>query len=193
MNASHDSETPAHGRQVITASAFIVHAFDGVNKVFLPRRAETKKFLPDVYELPGGHIDFGEDIEQGLKREIMEEFGMRIEVGDPFFVFTYFNEVKGSHSTEVDYFARFIDPLGHITIHPEDHSEFGWFVEHELDQVISVHRDAIGSTGVRTEGDAGVAITVAPDLRERIHGVPRVHTEHRTEAIPVGGDLGGSI
>jgi ADP-ribose pyrophosphatase YjhB (NUDIX family) len=69
---SHDSETLAVGQQVITACAFIHQQFDGVEKVFLPRRALTKKFLPGVFELPGGHIDFGEDIVVGLKREIME-------------------------------------------------------------------------------------------------------------------------
>jgi len=54
---THDSETPTHSTQVITACAFIHHTFDGVEKVFLPKRAETKKFLPGVYELPGGHIE----------------------------------------------------------------------------------------------------------------------------------------
>ena len=34
-------------------------------KILLPKRASTKKFLPNVYELPGGHIDFGEDIADG--------------------------------------------------------------------------------------------------------------------------------
>ncbi|MDP3883136.1 MAG: hypothetical protein Q8Q48_03725 [Candidatus Staskawiczbacteria bacterium] len=53
---SHDSEKPAQGQQVITACAFIHHNFDGVEKLFMPRRADTKKFLPGVYELPGGHI-----------------------------------------------------------------------------------------------------------------------------------------
>lgn len=67
---SHDSETPAKGQQVITACAFITRNFDGVIKVFLPRRAATKKFLPNVYEIPGGHIDFGENLTDGLKREV---------------------------------------------------------------------------------------------------------------------------
>lgn len=131
-NISHDSETPAQGQQVITACAFIHHNFNGVEKVFLPERAETKKFLPSVYELPGGHIDFGENPVDGLRREIDEEFGMQIEVGDPFYVFTYTNEIKGSHSIEVIYFARFINELSGITLNPEDHSEFGWFAENEL-------------------------------------------------------------
>lgn len=131
---SHDSETPAAEQQVITACAFIHHLFDGVEKVFLPKRAATKKFLPGVFELPGGHIDFGEDIIAGLKREIQEEFGMTAAVGDPFAVFTYTNPVKGSHSIEVIYFAKFTGPVDKITLDPEDHSEYRWFAETELDQ-----------------------------------------------------------
>lgn len=129
---SHDSETPAHGQQVISACAFICHDFDGVTKAFLPKRAKTKKFLPDYYELPGGHIDFGEDIEHGLQREITEELGMTITLGDPFAAFTYHNEVKGSHSVEVIYFAQFVEPIEQITIQPEDHSRFDWFSEEEV-------------------------------------------------------------
>jgi 8-oxo-dGTP diphosphatase len=116
----------------MTACAFIHQKFDGVEKVFLPKRADTKKFLPGVYELPGGHIDFGEEPVTGLKREVGEELGMKIEVGDPFFVFTYTNEVKGSHSIEVIYFAHFVNKLSDIALEPEDHSEFGWFAEDEL-------------------------------------------------------------
>lgn len=129
---SHNSEIPAHGQQVITACAFIHHDFDGVVKVFRPKRADTKKFLPGLFELPGGHIEFGEDIIEGLKREVMEEHGMRISVGDPFAVFTYLNEIKGSHSIEVVYFAKFIDQIENISLNPEDHSEYRWAAENEL-------------------------------------------------------------
>jgi len=129
---SHDSETPAHGKQVITACAFIWHDFDGVKKVFLPRRADTKKFLPGLFEMPGGHIDFGEDIMKGLKREVAEELNMTISLGDPFAAFTYQNLVKGSHSIEVIYFAQFIEPIENITLHPEDHSEYRWFSEEDV-------------------------------------------------------------
>lgn len=130
---SHDSETPAHGQQVITACALIHQDFDGVVKVFLPKRADTKKFLPGVFELPGGHIEWGEDIVEGLKREIMEELGVRISVGDPFAAFTYSNEIKGSHSVEVVYFATFEDLGEQIQLNPEDHSEFKWVSQDEID------------------------------------------------------------
>ena len=134
---SHDSGTLALNQQVMTACAFIHQMIGGVEKVFLPKRAATKKFLPGVYELPGGHIDFGEDAVVGLRREIDEELGMKVEVGDPFFVFTYTNEVKGSHSIEVIYFAHFVNDLDSIKINPEDHSEFGWFSEDELSKATS--------------------------------------------------------
>ncbi len=132
---SHDSEVPAHGQQVITANALIHHDFDDVLKIFLPKRADAKKFLPSVYELPGGHIDYAEDIIEGLKREVMEEFGVKISVGDPFAVFTYMNDIKGSHSIEVVYFATLLDKPEDIVANPEDHSGFIWVTREELKSV----------------------------------------------------------
>jgi len=130
----HDSETPAHGQQVMVACAFIHHDFDGVEKVYLAQRAPTKKFYPDVFELPGGHIDFGEDIVAGLKREIHEELGKDVTVGDPFSVFTYMNEIKGAHSIEVCYFAEFSGALGDVRLNPDDHVAGGWFSADQFDE-----------------------------------------------------------
>jgi 8-oxo-dGTP diphosphatase len=93
--------------------------------------------MPDVYELPGGHIDFGEDITVGLKREIYEEFGMTIIVGDPFASFTYSNPIKGSHSIEVVYFAQFIEDIRQIKLDPADHSTYGWFGENDVVKLIN--------------------------------------------------------
>lgn len=144
---SPDSETPAVGQQVITAVAFIHHDFDGVTKVFLPKRADTKKFLPGVYELPGGHIDFGENILFGLAREIREELTMSVSIGDPFATFTYTNDVKGSHSIEVAYFGTFIDDIADITINAEDHSGFDWFSKQDVldrrNEIIPPEKDMV--------------------------------------------------
>ncbi|HVO86113.1 MAG TPA: NUDIX hydrolase [Candidatus Binatia bacterium] len=138
---SHDSETPAHGQQVITACAFIHHDFDGVNKIFLAKRADTKKFMPGIYELLGGHIDFDENVVDGLAREVMEETGMNISIGDVFWEFTYSNWVKGSHSIEVVYFAKFTDALEQIKLHPDDHSDYKWVASHEVVDVMKIGRD----------------------------------------------------
>ena len=139
--AQHDSETLAEGQQVFTACALIWREENGVKQVFLARRADTKKFLPGVWELPGGHIDYGEDMRKGLAREVQEEFGMSINVSDVLDVFTYINEVKKSHSIEVIYMAQFTDPLENIQTNPEDHSTYGWFSEAELLQTFVSPKD----------------------------------------------------
>lgn len=155
---SHDSETPAHGEQVHSACAFIHHNFDGVTKVFLPKRADTKKFLPGLYELPGGHIDLYEDLQDGLRREIREEFGREVTLGDPFSAFTYENRIKGSHTIEVIYFARFVGSVANIDLNPEDHSGYDWFSE---DDVIS-RRSEITPTEhvVHAHGDDPEYLTI---------------------------------
>lgn len=132
VKVSRDSETPAHGQQVITACALIHNNFNGVEKVFLAKRADTKKFMSGIYELLGGHINFGEDVKVGLKREVLEETRMNLNLGDVFHEFTYNNWVKGSHSIEVVYFAAFVDPLENIKLHPDDHSGYAWITEEEV-------------------------------------------------------------
>lgn len=133
---THDSETPAHGQQVITARAFIHYEFGGVTKVFLAKRADTKKFLPGTWELLGGHINFGENIVKGLKREIREELEVDINMGDPFAVFDYTNQVKCSHSIEVVYFATLLHAPENIKLHSEDHSDGDWFAKEDLYRIV---------------------------------------------------------
>lgn len=118
--------------QAITACAFIHKN----NTVFIARRAATKKFLPNKFELPGGHIEYGENIVEGLKRELREEFKIEVEVGEPFYVFTYINTNKNTHSIEVIYLCRLKDPSGSIQLNPEDHSEYRWLTEEEAKTVL---------------------------------------------------------
>lgn len=142
---SHDSETLAEGQQVFSVCGLIHRMVDDEHQIFLGTRAATKKFLPNMYELPGGHVDFGESMVAGLEREVMEEFGMRINVGDPFYVYTYQNLVKKSHTIEVIYFCTFADPIGNIVINPEDHSGYGWYNEAYVRLQVAENRKALQS------------------------------------------------
>lgn len=39
----------------------------------------------DVYQFPGGHLEFGESLEDALKREVKEELGIKLEkINNPF-------------------------------------------------------------------------------------------------------------
>ena len=98
-----------NSEQAITVCAFIHHNFDGIEKVFAAKRADTKKFMPGVYELPGGHVEPGETPIDGLKREILEELDMNVTVGDLFDDFSY-SSVEGM-KIQKNYFAIFQDTI----------------------------------------------------------------------------------
>lgn len=66
-----------------------------------------------------------------MAREITEELGVEVCLGDPFAVYTYLNEVKGSRSIEVVYFAQLTGSPDDIMLNSEDHSTAGWFGENE--------------------------------------------------------------
>ncbi len=119
--------------QKITACAF-VHSN---GKVFIAKRADTKKFLPGKFELPGGHVEYGEDIIAGLKREFREEFGVDIIVEGALYAFTYMNEED--HVIEVDFLAQLNDPQTKVTLRPEDHSESRWVTKQEQDEIWDKH------------------------------------------------------
>lgn len=131
MNTPQDSATLAEGQQVITACAAIYRKGGNGHEIMVARRALTKKFLPGKFELPGGHIEFGETLVDGLRRELKEELAVDAIVGDVVGAFTYVNKIKRSHSVEIIYFAQLADGCS-PKINPDDHSEIVWISQDNL-------------------------------------------------------------
>jgi 8-oxo-dGTP diphosphatase len=176
----HDSEVAADGQQVISVCGFIYDGDGDQIEVFLPKRAATKKFLPNAWEMPGGHVDYGEDIVEALKREVSEEFDQTIDVGDPFAVFTYINKIKGSHSIEVIYFAKFTNKTDVISFNTEDHSGYQWFNRKRVKEIAIPERanskreiSVSGTDGFDHEMDSvlkGFDILEGKELNTLAHG-----------------------
>lgn len=112
-------------QQTVVACALVHRILNGVPEAFVAKRAATKQFLPGVFELPGGHVEAGEDPVDGLRREFLEEFAAHISVGAPFATISYVDG-HGAHAVEIIYFAKFTDPESEIQLNPEDHSEYRW-------------------------------------------------------------------
>ena len=49
-------------------------------KIILPKRSEMLKKMPNKFEFPGGKLEDGEDKQQALEREILEELSVAIDI-----------------------------------------------------------------------------------------------------------------
>lgn len=118
--------------QKITACIFLEK--DG--KLFLAKRSNSKALFPGQFEVPGGHIEFGETLEEGLKREIREELSIEINLGEVFNAFTYTSYNDTVHSVEVDYLATMKDPNQEIKLNSNDHTEYKWVTQTEAQETL---------------------------------------------------------
>lgn len=65
----------------IAEKAFII---DPNDRLLIIKKGQKDLLNPNKQEVPGGKFEFGEDPEECLKREVFEEVGIDIVVGDPF-------------------------------------------------------------------------------------------------------------
>jgi len=49
-------------------------------EILLGKRSKNHPFYPGLWCLPGGIIEFGETLEQAIKREVKEEIGVKIKI-----------------------------------------------------------------------------------------------------------------
>ncbi len=71
------SRKECHSGSFLLHPVVHLHIFDKEGKLFLQKRASTKDIQPGKWDTAvGGHIDFGEGVEQALVREAGEELGI---------------------------------------------------------------------------------------------------------------------
>ncbi len=105
-------------------------------KLLVLKRTLDKKFLPGVWEIPGGKVVWGEDPCAALKREFMEETGLKVGNLRPFNVWSYL-PIKFQQSASSEKFCIEIDFLVNcknsekIQLSALEHSEFKWIEKGE--------------------------------------------------------------
>lgn len=57
--------------------------------LLLVQKSEDDPHNPGKWEVPGGRMNFGEDVDEHLKREVFEEVGIDIVPGHPFHVWQW--------------------------------------------------------------------------------------------------------
>ena len=97
-----------------------------LGQVFLSRRGPLSRNERGKWEFPGGSVEFGEKLEDALQREILEEFGALIEVGELLDVSDHILPEEGQHWVSPTFICKFISGTPSIQ-EPGKCSQIGWF------------------------------------------------------------------
>ncbi len=104
------------------------------NRILLCHRTPLRRVLPDVWDLPGGHVEPGEPPRVALARELREELGVDVAVpaGPP---------VHEVHADTFDMRIWLIEAWSGspANLAPEEHDAVGWFTEDALGALPLAH------------------------------------------------------
>mmetsp|Transcript_83055 Transcript_83055/g.130645 ORF Transcript_83055/g.130645 Transcript_83055/m.130645 type:complete len:149 (-) Transcript_83055:62-508(-) len=128
---------PAPGKDCVGVGvgAFV---FDERARVLLVKRSATSRTEPGTWARPGGAVEFGETNEQALRREFLEETGLRI--CDVELMDVTSNVTTKSHWVAIGYRAKLevgCTPADAENREPDKHDELGWFSLDELPEPIA--------------------------------------------------------
>lgn len=99
---------------------------DADGRLFFARRGPQAKNERGLWEFPGGSVEFGETLADALKREMREEYGIEIAVGELLDVVDHILLEESQHWVSPAFVCKIVSGEPHIC-EPEKCSEIGWF------------------------------------------------------------------
>ena len=106
-------------KTVVAAHALIKRG----NRFLVTKRSKSNDYMLGVWDIPGGSLGFGEGIIMALKREVLEEAGLKIKPGKILFAYGYLSNCS-RHQFQLVYECEYLS--GDATLNPKEHSEYRW-------------------------------------------------------------------
>jgi ADP-ribose pyrophosphatase YjhB (NUDIX family) len=110
--------------------------FDSKGRIFLAKRGEAATNERGYWEFPGGRLEFGERLIDGVRREFREEYEMDICVVHLLGAFDHILAAEQQHWVAVTFIACHRGGTPRI-LEPNKCSAIGWFGLGELPQPLS--------------------------------------------------------
>ena len=111
---------------------------DQDGRIFLARRGPKAKNEQGLWEFPGGSVEFGETLAEALQREMYEEYGIEVSVGELVDVVDHILPQEHQHWVSPTFLCQIISGEPYIR-EPEKCAEIGWFgvdqMPNELTQI----------------------------------------------------------
>jgi len=110
---------------------------DDQGRLFLSRRGVEAKNERGLWEFPGGSVEYGEKLAEALRREMREEYGLEIQVGDLLDVVDHILPEEGQHWVSPTFICTVISGEPHI-LEPAKCAEIGWFAPDQVPEGLTM-------------------------------------------------------
>ena len=100
------------------------------NRFLIIKRGTNEDVYAEQWDIPGGKVDFGENPTEALKREVMEETGIKVEIIKPLDVWTFFKDGGDTQVIGITFLCNFLS--GDVLL-SEEHTDFRWITPMEID------------------------------------------------------------
>ncbi|MGC4897055.1 NUDIX domain-containing protein [Micromonospora sp. DT31] len=119
------------------AGALIV---DDDCRIFIQRRSPQRRTFPNCWDIVGGHLEPGENVDDALRREIAEETGWTLSLVLGLVGEYRYTADDGLARVETDFLVRVDGDLGRPRLEVGKHTEFRWLAEQDV-ALLDEHRD----------------------------------------------------
>ncbi|KUP26009.1 NUDIX domain-containing protein [Paenibacillus sp. DMB5] len=117
-------------------SRSIIVAVKGVvlhqGTILIVQRAAADVIGAGSWECPGGKIEFGEGLEAALEREIAEETGLKVTVGEVLYAASFLTD-PGRQVVIITYLCRSGENAVQLS---EEHAAYKWCTRTELQELL---------------------------------------------------------
>lgn len=118
----------------------VVARTDG--KFLITKRVMTKAWAPGWWEVSGGAVQAGEDSQDAVKREVLEETGLDVTGWDGGYQFTYHRENPGEGDNYFVDVYRFVGDFDEMDIHLQEEETAGYMLA-TLEEIQSFAKEGV--------------------------------------------------
>ena len=119
----------------VSAGAMI---FNDKGELFLSKRSNETSNEKGYWETPGGGVDFGETLEKTVRREIMEEYGVEIDIIEQFPAADHMIPKEKQHWVSTTFLAKIRDSQTPKIMESHKCDGIGWFPLNHLPKPLSI-------------------------------------------------------
>ena len=94
------------------------------DEYLIVKRSEDDIIYPGAWEFPGGHLEYGETVIEGLKRELKEEIGFELKTNPK--IISYQDEIDNDiHTIELNFIIKVNKDKTNIIL-SDEHIDYKW-------------------------------------------------------------------